>query len=71
MLNWDEYGKEEKAAPPVTQNVNTEAPATEIKQKETPQPAESAVLDKPCNQDYSGSSRTHQAGHSQRGLVPD
>ena len=49
MLNWDEYGKEEKAAPPVTQNVNTEAPATEIKQKETPQPAESAVLDKPSS----------------------
>ena len=49
MLNWDEYEKEEKAVPPVTQNVTTETRATEIKQTEPPQPAESAVLNKSSN----------------------
>ena len=45
MLNWDEYGKEENSAPPVTPEVKKEtaAPKAETKQSETPQPAETEV----------------------------
>ena len=45
MLNWDEYGKEEKSTPPVTPEINNEAsaPKAEAKLTEPPQPAENAV----------------------------
>ena len=45
MLNWDEYGKEEKSTPPVTSEIKNEAPATkaEAQSTETPQPVETAV----------------------------
>ena len=45
MLNWDEYGKEEKSTPPVTPEIKNEAPATkaEAKSTEPPQPVETAV----------------------------
>jgi len=45
MLNWDEYGKEEKSTPPVTPEIKNEAPApkAEAQQTEPPQPAETAV----------------------------
>tara|TARA_Y100000768_G_scaffold165525_1_gene123928 strand:- start:333 stop:1601 length:1269 start_codon:yes stop_codon:yes gene_type:complete len=45
MLNWDEYGKEEKSTPPVTPEIKNEAPApkAEAQPTEPPQPAETAV----------------------------
>ena len=45
MLNWDEYGKEEKSTPPVTPEIKSEAPATkaEAQSTEPPQPVETAV----------------------------
>tara|TARA_B100001175_G_scaffold302486_1_gene296555 strand:- start:11149 stop:12417 length:1269 start_codon:yes stop_codon:yes gene_type:complete len=45
MLNWDEYGKEEKSTPPVTPEINNEAsaPKAEAQLTEPPQPAENAV----------------------------
>jgi len=45
MLNWDEYGKEEKSTPPVTPEIKNEAPATkaEAQSTEPPQPVETAV----------------------------
>ena len=48
MLNWDEYGKEESSAPPVTPEVKKEAaaPKAEAQQPEPPQPAKSAVKTK-------------------------
>ena len=49
MLNWDEYGKEEKATPPVTSEIKNEAPApkAEAQPTEPPQPAETAVSTEP------------------------
>ena len=45
MLNWDEYGKEEKSTPPVTPEIKNEVPApkAEAQLTEPPQPAETAV----------------------------
>jgi len=45
MLNWDEYGKEEKSTPPVTPEIKNEAPApkAEAQLTEPPQPAETAL----------------------------
>ena len=49
MLNWDEYGKEEKSTPPVTPEIKNEAPApkAEAQPTEPPQPAETAVSTEP------------------------
>jgi len=49
MLNWDEYGKEEKSTPPVTSEIKNEAPApkAEAQPTEPPQPAETAVSTEP------------------------
>ena len=51
MLNWDEYGKDEKSSPPVVSEPKTEVvdQTAEVKQPEPPQPAESAVSTEPSN----------------------
>ena len=51
MLNWDEYGKDENSTPRVVSEPKTELvnQATEVKQPEPPQPAESAVSTEPSN----------------------
>jgi len=61
MLNWDEYGKEENSAPPVTPEVKKEttAPKAEVQQSEPPQPAETAVPTK--SSDISEGSRAAAA----------
>ena len=61
MLNWDEYGKEENSAPPVTPEVKKEtaAPNAEVQQSEPPQPAETAVPTK--SSDISEGSRAAAA----------
>ncbi|MFL2714481.1 MAG: ribonucleotide-diphosphate reductase subunit beta [Gammaproteobacteria bacterium] len=61
MLNWDEYGKEESSAPPVTPEVKKEAaaPKAEAQQPEPPQPAKTAVPTK--SSDISEGSRAAAA----------
>ena len=68
MLNWDEYGKEENSAPPVTPEVKKEtaAPNAEVQQSEPPQPAETAVPTK--SSDISEGSRAAAAREAVKNL---
>ena len=68
MLNWDEYGKEENSAPPVTPEVKKETtvPKAEVQQSEPPQPAETAVPTK--SSDISEGSRAAAAREAVKNL---
>ena len=43
MLNWDEYGKEEKSTPPVTPEIKNEAPAPKAAAQPTEPPPPAAT----------------------------